>query len=222
MASMYEMLMDLPLFKGVGKDQISYFLEKTNIDFLNYSDSATVVDCGDPVKMIKFVISGRVRIIHPLNSASISVEEIAGFGRVLGAERLFGITTGYPYRVEALGKTSVMEFSKEQYVNLLHSDRIYILNFFNYLSLRAQRPVEAMMHYSHDDIRSRLCVLISMLTDPGSAGLAINATDEALAGYCGKTREEVSSWKGAAQEAGLITVSEGCMRIRSRMEFLDV
>ncbi len=222
MASMYEMLMDLPLFKGVGKDQISYFLEKTNIDFLNYSDSATVVDCGDPVKMIKFVISGRVRIIHPLNSASISVEEIAGFGRVLGAERLFGITTGYPYRVEALGKTSVMEFSKEQYVNLLHSDRIYILNFFNYLSLRAQRPVEAMMHYSHDDIRSRLCVLISMLTDPGSAGLAINATDEALAGYCGKTREEVSSWKGAAQEAGLITVSEGCIRIRSRMEFLDV
>ena len=222
MASMYEMLMDLPLFKGVGKDQISYFLEKTNIDFLNYPDSATVVDCGDPVKMIKFVISGRVRIIHPLDSASISVEEIAGFGRVLGAERLFGITTGYPYRVEALGKTSVMEFSKEQYVNLLHSDRIYILNFFNYLSLRAQRPVEAMMHYSHDDIRSRLCVLISMLTDPGSAGLAINATDEALAGYCGKTREEVSSWKGAAQEAGLITVSEGCIRIRSRMEFLDV
>lgn len=219
---MYEMLMDLPLFKGVGKDQISYFLEKTNIDFLNYSDSATVVDCGDPVKMIKFVISGRVRIIHPLNSASISVEEIAGFGRVLGAERLFGITTGYPYRVEALSKTSVMEFSKEQYVNLLHSDRIYILNFFNYLSLRAQRPVEAMMHYSHDDIRNRLCVLISMLTDPGSAGLAINATDEALAGYCGKTREEVSAWKGAAQEAGLITVSEGCMRIRSRMEFLDV
>lgn len=219
---MYEMLMDLPLFKGVGKDQISYFLEKTNIDFLNYSDSATVVDCGDPVKMIKFVISGRVRIIHPLDSASMSVEEIAGFGRVLGAERLFGITTGYPYRVEALGKTSVMEFSKEQYVNLLHSDRIYILNFFNYLSLRAQRPVEAMMHYSHDDIRSRLCVLISMLTDPGSAGLAINATDEALAGYCGKTREEVSSWKGAAQEAGLITVSEGCIRIRSRMEFLDV
>lgn len=216
------MLMDLPLFKGVGKDQISYFLEKTNIDFLNYSDSATVVDCGDLVKMIKFVISGRVRIIHPLDSASISVEEIAGFGRVLGAERLFGITTGYPYRVEALGKTSVMEFSKEQYVNLLHSDRIYILNFFNYLSLRAQRPVEAMMHYSHDDIRSRLCVLISMLTDPGSAGLAINATDEALAGYCGKTREEVSAWKGAAQEAGLITVSEGCIRIRSRMEFLDV
>lgn len=202
MASMYEMLMDLPLFKGVGKDQISYFLEKTNIDFLNYSDSATVVDCGDPVKMIKFVISGRVRIIHPLDSASISVEEIAGFGRVLGAERLFGITTGYPYRVEALGKTSVMEFSKEQYVNLLHSDRIYILNFFNYLSLRAQRPVEAMMHYSHDDIRSRLCVLISMLTDPGSAGLAINATDEALAGYCGKTREEVSAWKGRRRRRG--------------------
>ena len=110
MASMYEMLMDLPLFKGVGKDQISNFLEKTNINFLNYHDTEILVECGDPVKMVRFVMTGRVRIIHPLKSAAISVEEIAGFGRVLGAERLFGMTTGFPYRAVSLGKTSIMEF----------------------------------------------------------------------------------------------------------------
>lgn len=221
MASMYEMLMDLPLFKGVGKDQISYFLEKTNINFLNYSDSQTVVDCGEPVKMVKFVISGRVRIIHPLRPASMSVEEISGFGRVLGAERLFGITTGYPYSAFALGKTSIMEFSKEQYVNLLHSDRIYILNFFNYISSRAQRPVEALKAYCHGDIRSRFCQLVSMLTDPGSNGLVINASDAILADYCGRTMEEIAAWKEDAEASGLIHTTGGSICINSRMDFLE-
>lgn len=222
MASMYEMLMDLPLFKGVGKDQISNFLEKTNINFLNYHDTEILVECGDPVKMVRFVMTGRVRIIHPLKSAAISVEEIAGFGRVLGAERLFGMTTGFPYRAVSLGKTSIMEFSKEQYVNLLHSDRIYILNFFNYLSSRAQRPVEALMHYCHGNIRSRLCELVSILTESGSTGLVINATDASLADYCGTTTAEIVEWKREAESAGLLTSAAGSIHINSRMEFLEI
>ncbi|MDE6143106.1 MAG: cyclic nucleotide-binding domain-containing protein, partial [Muribaculaceae bacterium] len=136
--------MDLPLFKGVGKDHISLFLEKTNIGFHNYESGERIVETGDVVRMVRFIISGEVRIIHRLEEASLTVEERCGFGKVLGADRLFGMETGYPYDVVAVGKTSVMEFSKEQYINLLHSDNIYMLNFFNYLSLRAQRPVDCL------------------------------------------------------------------------------
>ena len=35
MASMYGTIMDLPLFKGISEDQVSAFLEKTNIEFQN-------------------------------------------------------------------------------------------------------------------------------------------------------------------------------------------
>ena len=104
--------------------------------------------------------------------------------RVLGADRLFGMTTGYPFWVKAVGKTSIMEFSKEQYVNLLHSDRIYMLNFFNYLSLRAQRPIEAICDYGDGGIRSRLSLLIGIMTSPGSNKIYIKASDEALSRYC--------------------------------------
>lgn len=220
MASMYEMLMDLPLFKGVGKDQISNFLEKTNINFLNYHDTEILVECGDPVKMVRFVMTGRVRIIHPLKSAAISVEEIAGFGRVLGAERLFGMTTGFPYRTVSLGKTSIMEFSKEQYVNLLHSDRIYMLNFFNYLSLRAQRPIEAICDYGDGGIRSRLSLLIGIMTSPGSNKIYIKASDEALSRYCSTDEGTLARWKRDMEDSGVVECTPLGIRILSRAEFL--
>ena len=104
MSTMYEMIMDLPLFKGVGKDQVSLFLEKTNVGFSNYNDGDTVIALGEEATMVKFVISGSVKIIHSLASCPIMIEEYCDPGRVLGADRLFGMTTGYPFWVKAVGQ----------------------------------------------------------------------------------------------------------------------
>lgn len=221
MATMYEMIMDLPLFKGVGKDHVSLFLEKTNIGFSNYSDGETVIGSGEEARMVKFVISGAVRVIHSLDSVPVIVEETAGIGRVLGADRLFGMTTGYPFEVRALGRASIMEFSKEQYVNLLHSDRIYMLNFFNYLSLRAQRPVDAMNDYGGGDIRSRLSLLIGIMTSPDSTKIVVEAEEEALAAYCSTDVGSLRRWLRDASSAGLIRCDSRCrISILSRSAFL--
>ena len=221
MATMYEMIMDLPLFKGVGKDHVSSFLEKTNIGFKNYNRGDILADLDEPVKMVRFVISGNVNLIHPLSGVDISVEEQSGFGKVLGADRLFGLSTGYPYRAVALGRTSVMEFSKEQYVNLLHSDRIYMLNFFNYLSLRAQRPVDSIMTFCKGDIGSRMRELVCVMTDPGATGVVINGENEALAEYCNILPEEVAKWKNAIEASGLAKCDSDSIHIISRRKFID-
>lgn len=219
---MYEMIMDLPLFKGVGKDHISLFLEKTNIGFRNYNGGEILADIGESVRMVRFVISGEVNIIHRLEDVGVAVEERAGFGRVLGADRLFGLDTGYPYRAVAVTRTSIMEFSKEQYINLLHSDNIYMLNFFNYLSLRAQRPVDAIKHYCNGTINSRVRQLVCVLTDPGAKGVVINGSDEALAEYCDTTEESIREWKHEIQMEMLAECDSETIRILSRGRFLGL
>lgn len=221
MATMYEMIMDLPLFKGVGKDHVSQFLEKTSIGFRNYSGGEVLADLGEKVRMVRFVISGELNIIHPLDDINLSVEERSGFGRVLGADRLFGMSTTYPYRVVAVGKTSIMEFSKEQYVNLLNSDSIYMLNFFNYLSLRAQRSVDSVMHYCHSSIHDIMCRLVVVMTDPGARGVVINGTDDVLADYCSCSVEEVRDWKQGLVNSGIAECDANCIKILSRHRFLD-
>lgn len=217
---MYEMIMDLPLFKGVSKNQVSSFLEKTNVGFCNYQSGDIVVDEGEEVAMVKFVISGSVRIIRRIESLPIQIEETCGVGTVLGADRLFGISTGYAYKVKSEGKSSIMQFSKEQYMNLLHSDRIYMLNFFNYLSLLAQRPVDAMSRYSHGNLRSRLSVLISVMTHRKSSDITLTMTEETMAEFADMSPEEVIEWKDAAQRMELIACDCDSIRILSRRAFL--
>lgn len=220
MATMYEMIMDLPLFKGVSKNQVSSFLEKTNVGFCNYQSGDVVIGVGDEVAMVKFVISGSVRIIHKLESLPIVIEETCDVGTVLGAERLFGISTGYAYEVVASGKLSIMQFSKEQYLNLLHSDRIYMLNFFNYLSLRAQRPVDALSQYSRGDLRSRISVLISVMTHHHSRDITLTMNDETLAKFGDTGVEAVMEWKDAAKRMELIRCKGDKIKIVSRRGFL--
>ncbi len=221
MSTMYEMIMDLPLFKGVSKDQVSLFLEKTHIGFKNYSVGEILAEMGEPVNMVRFVISGDISLIHPLDGVGITIEERSGFGKVLGADRLFGMATGYPYNAVAKTKTSIMEFSKAQYVNLLHSDRIYMLNFFNYLSLRAQRPIDSSVKYCHGDIMSRMCLLVSMMTEPAAEEIVIRGDSEALADYCNCDEATVNAWKNMLVKENLADCDSSCVRIKTRAGFLD-
>lgn len=221
MATMYEMIMDLPLFKGVSKDHVSQFLEKTNIGFRNYHGGEIIADIDQQVRMVRFVISGEVNIVHPVEDAGISVEERAAFGKVLGADRLFGIDTNYPYKAIAIDKSSIMEFSKEQYVNLLQTDRIYMLNFFNYLSLRAQRPIDSVMRYCRGDIMSRLCQLVCVMTDPVAKSVTINGSNEALGRYCSASILDIHSLKQRLTDEGIAECDANAIFIRSRERFLD-
>ena len=220
MATMYEIIMDLPLFKGVSKNQVSAFLEKTNVGFCNYQAGEVIIGEGEEVEMVKFLIVGAVRIIHKLESLPITIEETCDPGIVLGADRLFGISTGYACEVRSVGKTSIMQFSKEQYMNLLQTDRIYMLNFFNYLSLRGQRPENALSHYAAGDLRSRLSVMISILTHSSARDIALNVTDETLAKFGGMTIEEVIEWKDVAKRMELVSCKTNLIRILSRKGFL--
>ncbi len=216
MTTMYEKIMDLPLFKGVGKDHVSSFLEKTNVNFLNYESGELVVTKGDDVRMLKFVISGEVRINHRLDGFDIVVEEICGRGRVLGADRLYGMSKIYSCDVYAIGRVSIMEFSKEQYVRLLNMDSIYLLSFFNFLSRRAQRPVETLERYAAADISARMSLLVGIFTDPDSSDVVISGSACDVRRYCGVNEEEFSRWLEIACGEGLVEMADERIRIFSK------
>lgn len=156
-----------------------------------------------------------------MEDAGISVEERAAFGKVLGADRLFGIATNYPYKAIAIEKCSIMEFSKEQYINLLQTDRIYMLNFFNYLSLRAQRPIDSAMRYVRGDAMSRLCRLICIMTDPGAKSVTINGSNEAIGRYCSSDILDIHALKQRLTDSGIAECDANTIFIRERDKFLD-
>lgn len=148
--SMYETIMDLPLFKGTSHVQISDFLEFTHLNFLRYEENELIVKGGTPCHDLVFLLSGSASVEVPVLNGQATVHIILGLGSVIGANHLFGMHTDYPDDVRALETTSVMQIMKHQYLELLKTDNIYLINYLNYLSYRAQ---------SHHEMLSQLPTL---------------------------------------------------------------
>ena len=91
MISMYEIIMSLPLFKGTSKQQVSCFLEQTNIEFIKYNEGDTIVSAGEPCTHIKYIISGNALLSTTLHDGNVSFSQILDPYSVIMPEYLFEI-----------------------------------------------------------------------------------------------------------------------------------
>lgn len=218
MATMYETIMDLPLFKGVGKDHVSQFLEKTDIRFQNYKAGDTIMLPGEIISDIRYVISGDVRCSAVNHIDGLRISCRIGRGTVIGADRLFGIHTGIRQTLRAIGDVSVMMFSKEKYINLLNSDPIYQLNFFNFLSLRAQRPVEALLGFNGNTLAGRLALLVSVMCDADVSDIVIGIPVSSFAEYCAAGEDSELRY---LERKKIITMEGSDIRIEDRRRLAE-
>ena len=63
MMTMYERLMTLPIFKGVGTEQLSLFLEKTHLDFDNYEAAGEIEPLREVCTVLKCILACRIEIV---------------------------------------------------------------------------------------------------------------------------------------------------------------
>ena len=190
MALMYDTIMELPLFKGIGVEQLSLMLEKTSIEFLKFTDGEVIAEAHESVKAVDFIIKGNVLNIYKMENFPIEIHETLEKGNMIGATRLYGLTTDYGARSVAVGDVSLMRIEKSQYMNILLSDRIYILNFVNLLSASTQKNQMMMLEQGKPSIARTLDTLVYTVTSSKrTEKVKVVGSDEALAAYCGVSVE---------------------------------
>lgn len=187
--------MELPLFKGIGEEQLSLLLEKTSVEFLKYEDGDTIAEASEPVKSVDFILNGRVRQTFTLENFSIGIDEILGKGGVLGALHLFGLDTTYGATSVALGKVSILRISKSDYMNILLSHKIYMINFVNYLSAAAQKVKMMYVNLKSASISRTLYTLAFSFASRSAETVMVVGEDSVLARFCGVTEQEFEEWK---------------------------
>ena len=195
MALMYDTIMELPLFKGIGEEQLSLMLEKTSVEFLKFKDGEIIADPSTQVKGVDFIIAGKVKNVYKMENFPIEIEEILGKGNMIGALHLYGLDTHHVSQSIAIGEVSLMRVEKSQYMNILLSDRIYILNFVNYLSAAAQKPEKIMLNQGNASIKRTLDNLAYSLVSRRAESVNVKGNDQALAAYCGVSVEEIQAYR---------------------------
>ena len=222
MGSMYDTIKSLPLFYGINDDQVSRLVARTHFHFSRYAEGEEIITQGETTDKVKVLLSGKIRLTHRIGSEAVTVEEICLPGRMIGAERLFGINNRSPFKAEAAAETGIMSFSKEEYLTLLHSETIYMVNYINLLAARAQRPLDIILGRRFSSLTDYIACWLQILTEPKSESYGIKATLSGLNRITGIGKEELETRINELTREGLISYDGLLMTIHDRRRIIEL
>ena len=173
MDSIFDTLMELPLFQGVSRLKLSELVEKVPFHFIKYRDGDTIVSVGDKCDSLLFLVSGQARIDIPCKNKRIHFLETLAAPNVIGPDYLFGKTTNYPFSVYSRGVCGTLQIAKSDYINMIQSDRVFLFNILNMLSRNTQRNTASILALTKGTIVERIAHFVNSLTHPEGTDIKI-------------------------------------------------
>lgn len=222
MESMYEKLMELPLFQGVSRDKLSELIEKTPFHFVKYNKGQQIVSANDNCTHIRFIISGDVRIDISSTNRRVAVSETLSGPDVIGADYLFGRNTFYPFNATALTECGILQIVKADFINILMSDKVFLFNMLNMLSRNSQKSTFGIMALSSGSIAERLAFIVTSLTQKGSKDIKIVYKQKDLCSILGVQRSSLIHALDKMNIDGVIDYTMTEIKVNSREALLEI
>ncbi len=219
---MYEILMGLPLFKGVSYSRISEIVGMAKFHFLKYLEGEQIVAAGDPCTHIKFIISGKARLTIENSNGRFKVSQTLNAPDVIAPDFLFGKATRYPCSATAIDATGILQISKQDYVKILGSDNIFLFNFLNILSMNAQKAIDGVLALTTGSLEERIAFWIVALTQRGGSDITLSCRQRDLYALFGVQRTSFINTLENMKARGLIEYDQNEIRINSRRDLLDM
>lgn len=216
MDSMYEILVSLPLLRGVNADRLHQVVASTKFHFLKYLQGETVVEAGDPCTHIKFLINGSVRSTVVNSSGRFKVSQTVSAPEVIAPDNLFGRHNRYPSHIVAMNDVGIMQIEKNEYVSLLMSDQIILFNYVNIIATNAQKGVDGILALSTGSLEERIAFWILTLTRPSGTDIVLSCRQRDLYSMFGVPRSLFFATLDSLKNRGLIDYTSDEIRVTSR------
>lgn len=111
----YNNLLQLPLFLGISKNDISLIVAHTRFNFSTIRAGKDIVKEGDPCHELFFILNGKVEIKTVSDDGSYYVTEISEGPSVIQANRLFGLHQRYTRTYKALEDCKLFSLDKRSF-----------------------------------------------------------------------------------------------------------
>lgn len=222
MASMYEQLLNLPLFKGVSFEKLSETVGLTKFHFTKFETGHIIAKYGEPCTHIMFILSGATQMEISTPDDRFRITQKLSAPEVISPGYLFGRATRYPGTVTALEPTGILQITKADYIRILHLDEVFLFNFLNLLSRDAQQSLDCLLAVTTGSIVQRIAYWIVTLTQPEATDITLSCRHRDLYAMFGWQRVPFYAALDEMVEAGLITYSQSEIKIMSRTRLKDL
>lgn len=224
MLTMYEKLMTLPIFHGVGTEQLSNLLEKIPLEFKRYEAGELLAAYNEECDRIKCVMSGEVMTVYTLAGGKMQLYGRYGAGKVIGLDRLYGMTNLYGHAVQAITSCSTFELTKNQYIGLIKKNNVCLINFLNYLSYKSQKREWTMHTHLSDQLVGKLASLVAMFSDRDVIDVTIKGMENLVVSENKECRNQYDRDLMLLKDWGLVKEVENnpnILLVPSRNSLLD-
>ena len=204
MNTMFDTLLQLPLFQGLAQEDFTNILGKVKLSFTKHKAGEVIVKAGDTCSQLIFVLKGEISSCTSSANTSYSSTEYFQAPYVIEPQSLFGMSTSYVSAYTAQTETHTVSISKAFVMSELFKYDIFRLNYMNIISNRAQSLNSRLWAESN-------FILTHIERPSGRKILKIKM--EELAQVVNDTRMGVSRALNSMQEKGLLELHRGEMMI---------
>ena len=202
--TMYDKLLQLPLFQGMSIFDFTDILEKVKIHFNKYEPGSCLVRQDTPCNQLIFVLDGEVQIESKDRAHQYTIWETFKSPNVIEPYSLFGMRPYFTASYTAVTEVNTLNIDKSYILNELCRYEVFNLNYMNMLSNRSQVIYNKLWNSHIGKTRDKIInfLLLRCMTPYGAKKLSIRMED--LARLIDDTRINVSNVLNDLQNRGLI------------------
>lgn len=220
--SMYETLLGLPLFAGVSRQKMSEIVGKNKFHFLKYAPGEQIVRAGELCTHIKSVIAGSVRMTIESDDNRFRIAQTLCAPDMISPDFFFGKTTNYPASVQAIDNAGILQIDKNDFLNIINSDSIFLFNYLNMLSMNAQLSVEGVLALTSGSLEKRIAYWIVALTQTNGKDIVLQCRQRDMYTVFGVPRQSLVSALDSMKHAGIIDYSSQEIKVLQRRELINI
>ena len=200
MNSMYQQLMQLPLFQGVSTDKITALVEKLPFHFLKFRNGEQIFAAGDPCTHMRFIVSGRVRLETPCDHLRVSMLQNA----------------------YADGSCGILQLRKSDYIKMLGADKVFLFNILNYLSSGSQRSMSSILATRDGSVMERLAMLVDALSITGATDVTLRFKQKDLCALLGTQRTTLIASLDKLSDEEILDYDSNELHILDQQRLVDL
>ncbi|KAA6315920.1 hypothetical protein EZS27_033695 [termite gut metagenome] len=203
MTTMYDTLLQLPLFQGICREDLTQIVGKVKLHFRKYEAGSNIVRGREVCDKLIFLLGGEVLSTLAFKKDFVFMEHIPA-PCLIEPYSLFGIDVHYTASYIAYTNVDVLEIEKSFVINELLNYEIFRFNYINIISNRAQVLHTRLKKGIPDTAESKIIYFISLHSTFPSGKKRLRIKMEDLAQHLNETRLNISKALNSFEEKGWI------------------
>lgn len=213
METMFDTLLQLPLFQGLCHEDFTSILDKVKLHFIKHKAGETIIKSGNPCTQLCFLLKGEISIVTNAKENIYTVIEQIEAPYLIEPQSLFGMNTNYASSYVAHTEVHTVCISKAFVLSDLFKYDIFRLNYMNIVSNRAQNLYTRLWDRAPKDIEDKIICFILAHIERMTGEKLFKVKMDDLARILDDTRLNVSKALNGLQELNLLELHRKEIRI---------